>query len=497
MKKTPFDPRKFMEMAIKVMQQSVCEGRDDNKASPLVGAVLIKPDGSIETAYRGELREGDHAEFTLLERKNHDQKLDGSKLFATLEPCAPGARKEPKKSCAERIVWARIKEVWVGIADPDPTVDRKGIKYLENKGVTVRMFDRDLQEVILKENKDFIEQAQDRAMAAEKEKKQSKSITLSSLENSFALAAMDDFSKEALEQYRAIVGIKDEVETPAFRRRLAHQGLLVQKGTQYVPTGFGMLLFGKEPRLVMPQAGLLATIHYSPTSEEMENFEDPMVLIPDRLEKWLSDKLPNLLDRSKMRRAQFPPMPFEMVREAVVNALIHRDYSIEGAKCQLTVTEDAITVQSPGGPLAPITLKQLQEFNAPMLSRNPQLHFVFAQMGMAEERGLGIKTLKNRAHELGLPIPKYSFEAPYLILTLYRSPEAAVSILKPDVLKELNNSEKEGWKWLATKRRAKSSEYAKAVEVEDRTARRHLNHFEELGLVRKIGSGPSTEYEAL
>jgi ATP-dependent DNA helicase RecG len=40
----------------------------------------------------------------LLERKHRDERLDGSFLFATLEPCAPGARKHPKMACAERIV---------------------------------------------------------------------------------------------------------------------------------------------------------------------------------------------------------------------------------------------------------------------------------------------------------------------------------------------------------------------------------------------------------
>jgi len=79
----------------------------------LVGAALYKPDGTIDTAYRGELRDGDHAEYTLLERKNRDCKLDEAILFATLEPCAKGARQFPKLGCAERIVNARIKEVWV------------------------------------------------------------------------------------------------------------------------------------------------------------------------------------------------------------------------------------------------------------------------------------------------------------------------------------------------------------------------------------------------
>ena len=127
-----FNPRAMMQKAIEVMLQSVPEPRADGKASPKVGVVLIPPTvlqsfGSMVTAYRGELREGDHAEYTLLERKCRDRKLDGSVLFATLEPCAPGSRRHPKLGCAERIVLARIKEVYVGIEDPDPTVDRKGI----------------------------------------------------------------------------------------------------------------------------------------------------------------------------------------------------------------------------------------------------------------------------------------------------------------------------------------------------------------------------------
>ena len=106
-------PRELMELAIEIMRQSVPEPRPDGKASPKVGAVLVKPDGKIETAYRGELRHGDHAEFTLLERKNRGNKLDGSILFATLEPCAPGTRRDPKVDCAERIRLAAAK-VYVG-----------------------------------------------------------------------------------------------------------------------------------------------------------------------------------------------------------------------------------------------------------------------------------------------------------------------------------------------------------------------------------------------
>jgi ATP-dependent DNA helicase RecG len=491
MARAKFVPRKLMERAIEVMRQSVHERRDDGKASPLVGAVLYKPDGTIETAYRGELREGDHAEYTLLERKCRDHKLDGSILFATLEPCAPGSRRHPKLPCAERILLARIKEVWVGIEDPDPTVDRKGIKYLQDKGVTVHMFDRDLQEVIYEENKAFIEQALERAT---EEEKKPKTVTLSQFEQTVAAGTIKDFSTDAQERYRRVAKIKDAVGSASFNRRLVQQGLLKEATGTFVPTGFGLLLFGKEPRVSFPQAGLLATLHYPDGTEEPRTFDGPMILIPDQLEQWLKDKLPNVIDRNRMQRHTKEALPFALVREGVVNALVHRDYDIEGAKCQLDVTVDTITIKSPGGPQPPITLEQLQSFTAPMLSRNPELHYVFARMDLAEERGLGMKTLKSIPQQHGLPLPKYAYEAPYLVLTLYRHAAGAMQSLPPDVLASLSKPELAGWEWLATQEAVTSADYARAIQVPNRTALNHLKRFTDFGLLEKAGAGPKTHY---
>ena len=133
------NPREMMERAVKVMKESIAEPRGDEKASPVAGAVVWMPDGTVQEAARGELRQGDHAEYTLLERKGRGIRFDGAVLFSTLEPCAPGARKAPKLSCAERIANARIEKVWVGIEDPDPTVDRKGIKFLQGGGCRGRV----------------------------------------------------------------------------------------------------------------------------------------------------------------------------------------------------------------------------------------------------------------------------------------------------------------------------------------------------------------------
>ena len=487
------NPRSMMTMAVEVMKHSINEPRADGKASPLVGAVLVKPDGTVDTAFRGELRHGDHAEYTVLERKNRDEQLDGSVLFATLEPCAPGARKHPKLACAERIVNARIAEVWVGIEDPDPTVDRQGIRYLEQNGIKVHLFDLDLQEQIREANKEFIAQASQRAAEA-RCGKATRPSPLSQWDEALAGVELADLASDALARYRERTKIPDKTMSAGFIQRLERQGLLRRRGSQLVPTGFGFLLFGKTPREVLHHAGLNATIEFPDGTHDIQNFDGPSILIPNLLEDWLRPKLPNIIDRSRMTREQRPALPFELVREAVNNALVHRDYDLTGATCHLVVTADTVTVRSPGAPLSPITLEQMQAFNAPMYNRNPKLQFAFSGSKLAEGRGLGMRTLGSAAAEHGLPLPKYAFDGLYLNLTIYRHARAAIRTLDAAALNALSKSELNGWAWFTSKGSAKAIEYAAETGLDDRTARRHLNHFVKLNLVQKIGSGPSTQY---
>ena len=256
----------------------------------------------------------------------------------------PGLAFDLAKTLVESVCRTVLGERNIAFSEGD---DRKGIKYLQDSGVTVHMFDRDLQEAIQVANEVFIEQALERAAAA-KEEREPKSIVLSPLENAIVTAETKDLSAEALKQYRTVAKISATVGSPAFNRRLVQQGLLKQKNRLSTPTGFGLLLFGREPRTVMPQAGLLGTIHFGDGTEEPKDFDGPQVLAPEQALQWLRDKLPNPIDRSAARRRQANEALFELVREGVVNALVHRDYAIKGAKCQLVVTPDTITVKSPG-----------------------------------------------------------------------------------------------------------------------------------------------------
>ncbi len=339
-----------MLRAIEAMRASIAEPRGDGKVSPRVGAALLKPNGEIQTASRGQLRMGDHAEFTLLERMNRAEALDGCRLFATLEPCAPGARNAPKLSCAERIVLARIPEVWIGVDDLDP---------------------------------------------------------------------------EALREFGSAIGVNADVRSEPFVRRLLAVGLVRRDDERLAPSGYGLLLFGREPRAWIREAGLLATAFGPDGSEQTRDFDGPAVLVPRVVQRWLRDRLGDPIARHGARRTRLNEALFEVVREAVANALLHRDYGVVGAKCQLVVTEDSVAVKSPGRPVAPITMAQLAGFDAPTLSRNPIMHYVFSRMGLAEERGLGLRSMRRSARDAQLPLPTCRWEEPYVVLAVHRTAQAA------------------------------------------------------------------------
>lgn len=354
------------------------------------------------------------------------------------------------------------------------------------------MFDRDLQEVILAENKSFFEWARQQT-----EKPEPEPIKLSKYEDPLGAVAFSDLSEKALARYRSKAAIKPALGSEEFARLLTQQGLLTGEGDAATPTGFGFLLFGKEPRNAVPQAGVLARADLADGKSSREEFGQAMVLIPGQLEEWLNKVLPNTLDRSRMERREQVDLPFEMIREAVVNALIHRDYDIAGQKCQLVVNADTITIKSPGGPIAPITLEQMRSFTAPMKSRNPVLHYVFARMGLAEEQGFGLTSLKQHAERLGLPLPSYSMEGDSLVLTIYRSKAGAVAGLPAEVRENLNDDEKASWEFISGRQMVSSPELVAQMGFDERKAQRVLKKLQDSGLLQRVGRGPATRYEVI
>lgn len=107
-------------------------GRGRTSPNPMVGAMVVAPDGVVVGAGYHERAGGAHAEIHALRAAG--DRAHGATLYCTLEPCSHHGRTGP---CAVAVAEARIARVVVATSDPNPLVAGRGLAYLRERGIAV------------------------------------------------------------------------------------------------------------------------------------------------------------------------------------------------------------------------------------------------------------------------------------------------------------------------------------------------------------------------
>lgn len=185
------------------------------------------------------------------------------------------------------------------------------------------------------------------------------------------------------------------------------------------PTVSAEMLFGLYPQAFFPQLGIIATAvqgtEVGDIADDGSRFTDSKRIegtIPEMLEGAMSFVRANTRVRTLIgkdgRRIDIPDYPMSAVREAVLNALVHRDYSIytEGMPVQLIIFSDRLEVINPGGLYGRLTIDMLGK--AQPDTRNPVLATALEVMGVTENRYSGIPTIRREMTEGKHPAPEFS-----------------------------------------------------------------------------------------
>lgn len=196
-----------------------------------------------------------------------------------------------------------------------------------------------------------------------------------------------------------------------------------------------VLLFSLYPQAYFPQLCIIAVsipgTEIGDTGMLGERFLDNQRIegnIPQMLEGALSFVRKNMKNRviihaDSGKREDRTDYPLVAVREALVNALVHRDYSIhtEGMPIQLLMFEDRIEIRNPGGIYGRIKIDQLGKVQPD--TRNPVLASALEILGITENRYSGIPTIRKLMKEYGLREPEFLEERGSFVVRFYKEPQ--------------------------------------------------------------------------
>jgi ATP-dependent DNA helicase RecG len=175
------------------------------------------------------------------------------------------------------------------------------------------------------------------------------------------------------------------------------------RGLVWIPTGSeehyataaGVVLLAKDPSAVFPQCRVLADAYRGsePDGEprDHEDIRGPMPLVIDLAVTFIDRNTRHPMKVIGLNRVRIDEYPIEALREALVNAVAHRQYEDAGRKIILEVFPDRVIISSPGLPPAPITLASLRKGNYRPCSRNPVLAQCLSYFHRIEERGSGFQ----------------------------------------------------------------------------------------------------------
>jgi ATP-dependent DNA helicase RecG len=199
----------------------------------------------------------------------------------------------------------------------------------------------------------------------------------------------------------------------------------------------------------------------------------------------------------KAVRQDVPQYPRFAIREIIINAIVHRDWSIKGSRVLIKMFSDRIEVQSPGPLPPPVTPQNIREEHQ---LRNPRIAQAFKDYGLIEKFGNGIDRIfeEIETHPFKPRLPTFHDTGASVIVTLYGAmlPSEETEAAREIGAATFGLSERQGraLEYLQTYEQITRSEYCRMFGVEDTEAYRELRELLTKGLIARHGRGRSTYY---
>ncbi len=309
--------------------------------------------------------------------------------------------------------------------------------------------------------------------------------------------SFDELDKSLIDKVCASTGWKEK----PFELLRSKFGLVDYHGKEEKITRAAILLFSPDQKRWNPGSGIDFIKFESHSSHKpgIENvaerirIESPLLqLVNEAFEivgKRVKEKK-TFYDLFTVEKYEYPSFAW---KEAILNAILHRDYSIRGSTIEILMYDDRLEIRSPGLLPEPLTLAHISMKERGHISRNPLISRVFAEVGYATERGKGIQGIFEDMENNNLGPPEFREEGFMFCVVLKNTPvfdEKTQAWLTSFSDLHLNIRQKRILAWAFNHGyRFSSRDYQKLGRVDRDQAYREILELEKMRLVQTEGKG--------
>jgi ATP-dependent DNA helicase RecG len=283
----------------------------------------------------------------------------------------------------------------------------------------------------------------------------------------------------------------------------------LEQGTLY-PTQGLMILLGQYPHVVMKCARFKGTD--MSVFLDRKEFSGDLLGQLEQAEAFIKNHIHLRSEINGLQRTDTFELPESALREAVVNAVVHRDYTNQGRDIKIGVYDDIVNIVSPGGFPSTLTAETLLDGRSEI--RNRVIARVFKELGYIEQWGSGIQRMRSACLAMGLVEPRLREQGDFVDVEFYRPVVASAEIGPGNIGKvsesigkyrksigkvsesigKVSTQERRVLNRLQTQPAITSKAVERLIGVKEARARRILKEMTDKGLLEKRGSGRNTHY---
>jgi predicted HTH transcriptional regulator len=266
-------------------------------------------------------------------------------------------------------------------------------------------------------------------------------------------------------------------------------GIMTNSSGKTIPTNGGILLFGTDRLKFFPDSIIRCARFLGATKEKILDHIDLNVSLPLSIDPTIAFIERNIHKEAKIGRIfredilEYPPAA---IRESVINAILHADYSMRGCNIQIAIFDNRIEITNPGGLPFGQTIEKAISGSSKL--RNRVIGRVFRELQIIEQWGSGLQRILGACKKQGLKTPLIEELNNQFRLTLYSN--------------QIEEIEIEPWgklimKFLKEEGEVSPKDAAKIWKVSTRTARDRLKSLQEDGFILRIGKSandPNLKY---